>query len=151
MKTQSKPDIRNLSKEELKSFFLEHNDKSFRAGQVYQWLWQKSARGFDEMSNLSKATRELLKEHFELNAVALDTKQVSRDRTIKNAFKLYDNNIVEGVLIPTDSRMTACVSSQVGCSLTCSFCATGRMERIRNLDAGEIYDQVSIIRQQSLE
>ena len=135
----------------MKSFFIEHNEKAFRSGQVWEWLWQKSARNLDEMTNLSKATRELLKEHFALPAASLDTKQVSRDRTIKNAFKLYDGNIVEGVLIPTDSRMTACVSSQVGCSLTCSFCATGRLERLRNLDAGEIFDQVSIIRQQSLE
>ncbi len=135
----------------MKSFFVENNEKPFRSGQVWEWLWQKSARSFDEMTNLSKATRELLKEHFALPAASLDTKQVSRDHTIKNAFKLYDGNIVEGVLIPTDSRMTACVSSQVGCSLTCSFCATGRLERLRNLDAGEIFDQVSIIRQQSLE
>ena len=135
----------------MKSFFIENNEKPFRSGQVWEWLWQKSARSFDEMTNLSKAVRELLKEHFELPAASLDTTQISRDRTIKNAFKLYDGNIVEGVLIPTDSRMTACVSSQVGCSLTCSFCATGKLERLRNLDAGEIFDQVSIIREQSLE
>lgn len=150
VKSHTKPNIRDLSKEEMKTFFEGHHEKAFRAGQVWEWLWQKSARSFDEMTNLSKVTRELLKQHFELPALQLDTKQVSRDRTIKNAFKLYDGNIVEGVLIPTDSRMTACVSSQVGCSLTCSFCATGKLERLRNLEAGEIFDQVSIIREQSL-
>jgi 23S rRNA (adenine2503-C2)-methyltransferase len=149
--SSGKQNIRDLSKEELKAFFVSKEEKPFRALQVWEWLWQKSARSFDEMTNLSKAARELLKQSFSFPAATIDTKQVSRDGTIKNAFKLFDGNIVEGVLIPTDSRMTACVSSQVGCSLSCSFCATGRLERIRNLDAGEIFDQVSIIRNQALE
>jgi 23S rRNA (adenine2503-C2)-methyltransferase len=93
---------------------------------VYEWLWKKSARTFDEMTNLSKPTRELLNIHFVINAVEIDDMQISKDRTIKNAFKLYDSNIVEGVLIPSTTRMTACISSQVGCSLTCKFCATGK-------------------------
>ncbi len=136
--------IRDLTLEELKSFFIEKGDKPYRAKQVWEWLWKKSSRSFDEMTSLSLDTRTMLLENFSLNAIALDTKQISSDRTIKNAFRLYDGNIVEGVLIPTESRMTACVSSQVGCSLTCSFCATGKLERIRNLDAGEIYDQVPL-------
>ena len=119
-----KKDIRSLSLEELKTVFIENGDKAFRAKQVYEWLWKKSARTFDEMTNLSKATRELLNTHFVINAVQVDDMQISRDRTIKNAFKLYDNKIVEGVLIPSTTRMTACISSQVGCSLTCKFCAT---------------------------
>ena len=143
--------IRDLSLDELKSFFIDNGDKGYRAKQVWEWLWKKSARTFDEMTNLSVETRKLLVDRFSLNAIVLDTKQISSDRTIKNAFKLFDNNIVEGVLIPTDTRMTACVSSQVGCSLTCSFCATGKMERIRNLNADEIYDQVAIIREQAME
>ena len=147
----SKKDIRALSLEEIKTFFTEKGDKAFRAKQVHEWLWQKSARSFDEMSNLTKATRELLNQNFVINAVNIAESQVSKDRTIKNAFKLYDGNIVEGVLIPTDSRMTACISSQVGCSLTCSFCATGRLERLRNLNADEIYDQVAILRKQAEE
>ncbi len=146
-----KKNIRALSLEEITKFFVENGDKPFRAKQVYEWLWQKSARSFAEMTNLSKATRELLENNFSLNIVAVVTFQKSTDRTIKNAFKLYDGNIVEGVLIPTPERMTACVSSQVGCSLTCTFCATGRMERLRNLDADEIYDQVVLIRNQSIE
>jgi 23S rRNA (adenine2503-C2)-methyltransferase len=146
-----KKNIRTLSKEELILFFTEHAEKPFRAKQVYEWLWQKSATSFVQMTNLSKVIRELLEAHFTINPVLVDTFQKSKDGTIKNAFKLHDGNIVEGVLIPTTERMTACVSSQVGCSLTCKFCATGRMERLRNLDAAEIYDQVVLIRNQSLE
>lgn len=144
-----KPNIRDLSLEELKSWFSENGEQAFRSKQVWEWLWQKSARTFEGMTNLSKELREKLANHFSLPAVSIDTFQVSRDRTIKNAFRLFDGNIVEGVLIPTETRMTACVSSQVGCSLTCKFCATGKLERLRNLNADEIYDQVAIIREQS--
>ena len=147
----TRKNIRSLSNEELKQFFLDHGEKAFRAKQAWEWLWMKSARSFDEMSNLSKETRALLTENFAFPVVTIDNYQVSRDRTIKNAFRLYDGNIVEGVLIPTDTRMTACISSQVGCSLTCKFCATGRLERLRNLDAEEMYDQVVLIRNQSME
>jgi 23S rRNA (adenine2503-C2)-methyltransferase len=144
-----KQDIRKLSKKELKDFFIAQGDKAFRANQVYEWLWNKSAVSFDEMTNLSKATRELLNEHFQINAVELNDRQASSDRTIKSTFRLFDNNIVEGVLIPSKSRMTACISSQVGCSLSCKFCATGKLKRERNLDAGEIYDQVVQIKKQA--
>ena len=144
-----KKDIRVLSLEELKKVFVENGDQAFRAKQVYEWLWKKSVHTFEEMTNLSKATRELLDKHFVINAVKVDDMQISNDRTIKNAFKLYDSNIVEGVLIPSTTRMTACISSQVGCSLTCKFCATGRLERLRNLNADEIYDQVVLIRDQA--
>lgn len=147
----SKKDIRALSLEELKTIFIENGDQAFRAKQVYEWLWKKSVRTFDEMTNLSKATRDLLNTHFVINAVTVDDMQISNDRTIKNAFKLYDSNIVEGVLIPSTTRMTACISSQVGCSLTCKFCATGRLERLRNLNADEIYDQVVLIKKQAEE
>lgn len=147
--TTKKQNIRNLDLNELKNWFVEQGEKTFRAKQVYEWLWQKSAQDFDEMTNLSKSTRELLKEHFLLETVQVDDKQISEDRTIKSAFRLPDGNIVEGVLIPTDNRMTACISSQVGCSLSCKFCATGRLKRMRNLDAAEIYDQVVAIKNQS--
>lgn len=136
-----KQNIRHLSLDELKEVFVSKGDKAFRAKQVSDWLWNKSARSFDEMTNLSKETRTLLEENFTINPITIETSQVSRDRTIKNAFKLHDGNIVEGVLIPTDTRMTACVSSQVGCSLTCKFCGTGKMDRVRNLHFDEIYDQ----------
>jgi 23S rRNA (adenine2503-C2)-methyltransferase len=144
-------DIRKLSLDQIKDFIVSQNEKAFRAKQIYEWLWKKSARSFDEMSNLSLQTRELLKEHFDIKPISIHTKQVSSDDTIKSAFKLHDEHLIEGVLIPADDRMTACVSSQVGCSLTCKFCATGYMARERNLDASEIYDQVVAIRNQAEE
>ncbi len=144
-----KQDIRALSADEISSFFTENGEKAFRAKQVTEWLWKKAAHSFDEMTNLSKSTRKLLDEHFVINAVTVEEKQISEDRTIKSSFKTSDGKFVEGVLIPTASRMTACISSQVGCSLSCKFCATGRLERLRNLSADEIFDQVVHIARQS--
>ncbi len=146
---EKKTDIRALSLEQLKETLVKHGEKAFRAKQVYEWLWVKSARSFDEMTNLSKDLRTMLNENFSINGVEILKAQKSNDGTIKNAFKLYDSNIVEGVLIPTTERMTACVSSQVGCSLTCKFCATGYMDRKRNLNADEIYDQVVLLDKQA--
>ena len=142
-------DIRRLKPEDLEKFFAEHGDKPFRAKQVQEWLWKKSAKDFDQMTNLSLATRNLLKEHFTMNPIRVDKMQRSEDGTIKNAVILSDGLVVESVLIPTEDRITACVSSQVGCSLDCKFCATARLKRMRNLNADEIYDQVVAIRQQS--
>jgi 23S rRNA (adenine2503-C2)-methyltransferase len=144
----AKRDIRKLTLEELKAFFVQQGEKPFRAQQVYEWLWQKSAKDFDQMTNLSIATRDLLKAHFIINFIKVDHMQRSADGTIKNAVTLHDGLIVESVLIPTEKRITACVSSQVGCSLACKFCATARLKRMRNLDADEIYDQVVAIKQQ---
>jgi 23S rRNA (adenine2503-C2)-methyltransferase len=92
-----------------------------------------------------------MEETFEFRALTIASTQRSDDGTLKSAFKLFDGQLIEGVLIPADDRMTACVSSQVGCSLTCKFCATGYMDRIRNLEPGEIYDQVITLNQQSLD
>lgn len=147
----SKKDIRKLSFDQIKDFMLGKGEKAFRAKQVYEWLWKKSAQSFSEMTNLSVKTREMLEEHFVLRPISMHKKQVSSDRTIKSAFKLHDQHLIEGVLIPADDRMTACVSSQVGCSLSCKFCATGYMDRERNLDAGEIYDQVVAIKNMAEE
>lgn len=147
--TITKKDIRKLSLAQIKDFLTEHGEQGFRAKQIYEWLWKKSAQTFEEMTNLSKKTRELLENNFDIRAVKVSEKQISSDRTIKSSFELFDHNLVEGVLIPADDRMTACVSSQVGCSLTCKFCATGYMERKRNLDPAEIYDQVVLIRDQA--
>lgn len=147
--TSEKKDVRKLSLDELKVFFIEQGEKSFRAQQVYEWLWKKSAKDFDQMTNLSVTTRALLKEHFIINHIRVDNMQRSEDGTIKNAVKLYDDLIVESVLIPTKDRITACVSSQVGCSLDCKFCATARLKRMRNLSPDEIYDQVVAIKQQA--
>lgn len=139
-----------MAPEELEAFFVEHGEKKFRAKQVQEWLWKKAARNFDEMTNLSLSTRDLLKEHFALPVVQIAEEQQSNDGTVKNAFKLDDGKVVEGVLIPTSKRTTACVSSQAGCSLTCAFCGTGRLKMLRNLRADEIFDQVSMIADQAM-
>jgi len=145
----TKKDIRTLSKEDLRNFFVSQGDKSFRGNQVYEWLWSKGAHHFDDMTNLSKETRNMLEEHFVINHIKVDTMQHSNDGTIKNAVRLHDGLVVESVLIPTETRTTACVSSQVGCSLDCNFCATARLKRMRNLAPDEIYDQVVAIDQES--
>lgn len=147
----SKADIRKLTQSELKDYFDKIGEPGFRAKQVYEWLWKNSARSFEEMTNLSNKIRENLSESFTLLPIQIATKQISSDKTIKSSFRLHDGNLIEGVLIPADDRMTACVSSQAGCSLTCKFCATGYMERKRNLDASEIYDQVVEIRKMAEE
>jgi 23S rRNA (adenine2503-C2)-methyltransferase len=144
-------DIRTLNEQDLKHAFEGMNEKPFRAKQVYEWLWKKSARGFDEMTNLPKDLRQKLSSQFSFHTLTVADKQISADKTIKVAFKLFDGNVVEGVLIPTPKRMTACISSQVGCSLTCSFCATGKLKRIRNLHAHEIYDQVVFLKNMAQE
>ncbi len=138
-------DIRKLQLDELKQICLDAGEKAFRAKQVYEWLWKKSAHSFDEMTNLSLAFREYLKENFVINAIKVELQQKSNDGTIKMRFQLHDDHFIEGVLIPADDRMTACVSSQVGCSLSCKFCATGYLPRKRNLEVAEIYDQVVLI------
>lgn len=144
-----KKDIRALSKQQLQDFFEGIGDKPFRGTQVYEWLWSKGAHGFDEMTNISKETRAHLDANFVINHIKVDHLQKSSDGTIKNAVRLHDDLIVESVLIPTKKRTTACVSSQVGCSLDCSFCATARLKRMRNLNPDEIYDQVVAIDRES--
>jgi 23S rRNA (adenine2503-C2)-methyltransferase len=144
-----KKDIRALSKEQLRDFFVAHQDKAFRGNQVYEWLWSKGAHSFDDMTNVSKETRLMLEDNFVINHIKVDTMQRSSDGTVKNAVRLHDGLVVESVLIPTDTRTTACVSSQVGCSLDCNFCATARLKRMRNLEPGEIYDQVIAIDKES--
>ena len=141
--------IRNLSLSQLENYFSEIGDKKFRAKQVYEWIWQKHAGSFEAMTNLSKDLRIKLAEHFSLPALTINTTQHSDDGTVKTRFKTFDGHFIEGVLIPTEERKTACVSSQIGCSLSCAFCATGKMERERNLTFDEIYDQVALINQQS--
>lgn len=144
-----KKDIRALTKEQLRDFFVENGDKAFRGNQVYEWLWSKSLHTFEDMTNISKKTRDMLEKHFVINHIKVDSMQKSADGTIKNGIKLHDGLVVESVLIPTTKRTTACVSSQVGCSLDCKFCATARLKRMRNLNPDEIYDQVVVIDKQS--
>ena len=144
-----KKDIRALSKEQLRDFFAGNGDKAFRGNQVYEWLWSKGAHDFGDMTNLSKKTRAMLEAHFVINHIKVDQMQRSSDGTVKNAVRLHDGLVVESVLIPTETRTTACVSSQVGCSLDCNFCATARLKRMRNLNPDEIYDQVVAIDRES--
>ncbi len=141
--------IRELSLSDLKTYFESIGDKKFRAIQTYDWLWKNNVRSFNDMSNLSVDLRKKLAEDFVLNAIQVDATQYSNDGTVKSRFRTFDNHLIEGVLIPTEKRNTACVSSQVGCSLTCKFCATGKMERKRNLTFEEIYDQVALLNEQS--
>ena len=145
----TKKDIRNIDKQDLIEFFISKKIPKFRANQVYEWLWKKRAISFDEMTSLSKELRELLKEYFVINAVKIHKAEKSSDGTAKYSLKLHDNNLVEGVLIPSKKRLTACVSSQVGCSLACNFCATGTLKLERNLSYSEIYDQVFILNEEA--
>jgi 23S rRNA (adenine2503-C2)-methyltransferase len=148
-----KQDIRLIEKNDLTEFFKSIGESKFRVQQVWEWLWKKGAHSFDEMTNLSKGLRQKLDEHFEIRPIKEDLVQRSNDGTIKSRFKLHDGYMIESVLIPVPERerFTVCISCQVGCSLTCSFCATGQMKRMRNLDAPEIFDQVLLVNRQCLE
>lgn len=143
--------IRNISLDELIGHLESIGEKKFRAKQVYEWVWKRGARSFDEMHNVSVKVLDYLKANFFLDVIEISDQQQSKDGTIKCAFSSYDNQITEGVLIPTSSRVTACISSQVGCSLACKFCATGRLKLMRNLTAGEIYDQVKLLNTLSIQ
>lgn len=146
----NKKDIKSLTLSELESTLLEMGEKKFRAKQIYQWLWQKNAQTFDDLTNISKKLREQLSETFAFYPVKIDTKQISADKTIKVGFKLTDESTIEGVIIPQGDRMTACISSQVGCSVGCKFCATATLGFKRNLTAGEIVEQVSLLNELAL-
>lgn len=143
--------IRHLSLTDLEAYFLSIGDKKFRSRQVYDWLWVKPVQSFDAMTNLGKTLREKLKEDFSFPALRVETTQYSEDGTIKSRFVTTEGYKTEGVLIPTEGRKTACVSSQIGCSLSCKFCATGYIDRKRNLHFDEIFDEVALINEQSLQ
>jgi len=139
------PDIRDLSLDEIKALVAELGEKPYRAKQLWEWIWKKRARAWEDMSDLPKTFREKLAGRTVFRPLSLVEEQRSEDGTVKCAFKTFDGHVVEGVLIPTPTRLTACISSQIGCSLSCSFCATGKLKRLRNLSAGEIVDQVVLI------
>ncbi len=150
----TKMDIRLMDEQTLTGQLTSQlGEPGFRARQIWKWIWQKRAASFEEMTDLPKALRNRLPDFFEIRTIRLDKMQRSLDGTIKSRFRLYDGHLIESVLIPVpaENRYTVCVSSQVGCSLSCSFCATGRMKRVRNLDPGEIYDQVFLVNQQAIE
>ena len=147
-------DIRRLSKTELTEYLTDELElPRYRSDQIWQWIWQKGVQSFDEMTNLPLSLRSSLKSRLQIFPISIDKTQYSEDGTIKSRFRLYDGHMIEAVLIPVpvEKRYTVCVSSQVGCSLSCSFCATGKMKRERNLEAAEIYDQVFLLNQQCQE
>ena len=147
---KKKPDIKNLTLEEIISFCSQHNLPKFRAKQIWEWLWKKCANSFEEMTSLSKEIRKLLHEHFSIKNIKIHNAERSLDGTIKYSFQLHDNLLIEGVLIKSKNRLTACISSQVGCSLACKFCATGTLKLERNVTASEIYAQVFILNNEAL-
>jgi len=147
--TENKQNIRHLGLEELATYFASLGEKKFRTKQVYEWIWKKNAQGFEDMTDVSKELRTKMADKFSFPSLTVNATQFSSDGTIKSRFQTFDGHMIEGVLIPTEKRNTACVSSQIGCSLTCKFCATGKMERKRNLDFDEIYNQVALINEQS--
>ncbi len=144
-------DIRNITYEELEHFLLSINEKKFRAKQIWTWLWQKGVGSFDEMSNVSQALRTQLAENFTFHRAEIAQEAHSRDRSAKFLFRYADGNMVEGVLIPSGDRVTACLSSQVGCPLRCTFCATGTMGFTRNLHYSEIVDEYVLMNNRALE
>lgn len=148
-----KKDIRELSLADIEATLAGWGEPKFRAKQLFEWLWAKKCTDIDAMSNLSKALRTRLKETFTLHTIQEDQIQHSADGTIKSRWFTHEGYKIESVLIPVpdDERFTVCVSTQVGCSLTCKFCATGRMGRKRNLTAGEIVDQVNLVNAQSIQ
>ncbi len=143
--------LRHSSPEDLQALMKEMGEPAFHAKQVYEWIWQKHAGSIAEMSNLSKNLRERLSEQYEIPKVKVHHSQFSSDGTIKNRLQLHDGHFVESVLIPTEKRLTVCVSSQVGCSLACKFCATGFLPRKRNMDFDEIVDEVTLANEQALQ
>ncbi len=147
METKVKKEIREVHKEDLQILMNDINEKSFRVQQIMEWLWLKNARSFDAMTNLSKNLRDELALRYTFRPLTVNKTQISEDGTIKVRFETFDHHFIEGVLIPSTDRLTACISSQIGCSLTCRFCATGKMERVRNLLFYEIYDQVAILQE----
>ena len=144
-------DIRSISLEKLNKFIEKNNFPLYRSNQIFNWINKSSVKSFDDMTNLPKSLIDLLKENFRLNFSQISSKQISIDSTMKFAIKLHDKLVVESVLIPSGDRVTACVSSQVGCSLDCEFCATSKLSRMRNLESYEIFDQIILLNEQSIE
>ncbi len=143
--------LRQASLEDIKDLLERHGEPSYRASQIWDWLWKKNVDHIDDMSNIPIALREKIKTEYAIPNLETAEHQFSHDGTIKTKIILHDQKVVEGVLIPAPGRMTACISSQVGCSLDCAFCATGRMDRVRNLNYDEIVDQVVKLNELSLK
>ena len=141
-------DIYSMTKEELISWLEMQNVKSFKAVQIYEWLYDKRVKSFDEMTNLKKDFIEVLKENFSFGSVKMRTKQES-DTTLKYLFELKDGNCIEAVVMKHDYGNSICVSSQIGCNMGCAFCESGRLRKVRNLEAGEMVLQILKIEEES--
>ncbi len=143
--------VRNLSLNQLTEWITSRHQPAYRAKQLYHWLWNKNIRSIDQINNLPKSFRTLIEEELLWDSIQIQNIQQSTDKTIKAAFTLYDSSIVEGVIIPSEDRATACISTQVGCPVRCAFCATGTMGFLRNLNTGEIIDQIVLLNQLAKE
>ena len=136
--------IYNLTKEDLESYLININDKKFRSTQIYDWLYVKRVKSFDEMTNLSKTLISKLKKDFKCNHLEIVKEEKDKDVS-KYLFKLYDENYVETVLMEHNYGLSLCVSSEVGCNMGCIFCESGRLKKVRNLYAYEIVLQILMI------
>lgn len=137
--------IYNYNLEDLENFFLAHQQKKYRARQVFDWLYRQRVTSFDKMSNVSQTGLALLQDNFSFTSVKLRDKQVSSDGTIKYLFELSDRNLVEAVLMRYEYGNSACISSQVGCNMGCAFCASGQQKKVKNLSTGEMVAQIMAI------
>lgn len=138
----TKESIYGLTIDQLTDWFLEHGQKKFRAQQVWEWLYKKRVKSFSEMSNINKDCIQLLEEHFNMHTLQLEIKQESKDGTVKFLFKLPDGNLIETVLMRQKYGLSVCVTTQVGCNIGCSFCASGILRKNRDLTSGEIVEQI---------
>ena len=143
-------DIRLIRPENLEQLLKKNKFLTYRSKQIQNWARKIDIQSFNQMSNLPNDLIQFLTENFKLNKSKVKTSKKSFDGTIKFAIQLYDNLIVEAVLIPSNKRITACVSSQVGCSLDCNFCATSKIKKMRNLESYEIFDQIMLLNKESI-
>ena len=143
-------DIRLIKPENLEQLLKKNKFPTYRSKQIQNWARKINVQSFNQMSNLPNDLIQFLTENFKLNKSKVKTSKKSFDGTIKFAIQLYDNLVVEAVLIPSNNRITACVSSQVGCSLDCNFCATSKIKKMRNLESYEIFDQIMLLNKESI-
>ncbi len=137
--------IYNFTHEELENYFIDKGEKKFRATQIFEWIYRNRVGSFDEMTNVSKKTIDELKNNFYFGKLMLVEKQVSRDGTIKYLFRMHDEKLIETVLMRHNYGNSICVTTQVGCNMGCSFCASGELGKVRNLDLCELVEQVLIV------
>lgn len=140
-----KPSIYGLQQKDLISWFLSHGEKKFRATQVWEWLYRARVTEFSEMTNLSKATIALLEDNFTINPLNLLITQEASDGTVKYLFELEDHVMIETVLMRQEYGLSVCVTTQVGCNIGCTFCASGLLKKQRDLTAGEIVAQIMMV------